>query len=286
MPRAPYPAIQYHPLEPRHLPQAHALSAALRWPHRLEDWHFALGLGAGEAAWHGDDMAGVALRWNYQGGSTLGQIIVAPAYQGHGIGSALVARALERHDTPGALLHATPEGAGVYARLGFGVVGLLQQHQAVLPDNLPAPAALPPGTALRPLAASDRDWAVDLDAAATGMRRERLIDMLMRQGRGAVLVRGGRAVGYAVVRRWGFGWVIGPVIAPDLPSAQALVHHWLAQYRGEFVRVDTAASSGLGPWLARHGLPRVDYSTIMAHGPQPMKDSRYRAYALVSQAMG
>ena len=49
------------PLEEKHLPQAHALSAALGWPHRVEDWRFVLGLGHGLAAIDGDRLQGTLI---------------------------------------------------------------------------------------------------------------------------------------------------------------------------------------------------------------------------------
>ena len=286
VPPSPTSAIQYRPLQEADLPQAHALSAALQWPHRLEDWRFGWRLGAGEAAWHGADLAGVALHWDYGTCMTLGHIIVAPAHQGQGIGGTLVARALRHAAAPAALLHATPAGAGVYARQGFGVVGQVAQHQGVVPAQLPAAGPLPAGVALRPLAPGDRAWAMAWDTAATGMRREALLGALWDTAQGVVLMRAGQPAGFSLLRRAGRGWVVGPLVAPDLDGAQAMVRHWLAGRPGEFLRVDTGADSGLGPWLARHGLPRVDFGAIMSRGPMPARDSRRRAYALVSQALG
>lgn len=280
------PTLEYRPLQDHELSQAHALSAALQWPNRLEDWRFGWRLGIGEAAWRGTEMVGVALRWHYGGAVALGHIIVSPAHQGYRIGSTLVSRALAQADAPAALLHATPAGAGVYARLGFGVVGQLQQHQGVVPTDLPAGQPLPLHEVLRPLTAQDRAWAITQDTAATGMRRDALIGTLVDQAPGVVLMRDGARVGYSVVRRAGFGWVVGPIIGPDLQAAQALARYWLARHAGKFLRVDTAADSGLGPWLIRHGLPRIDLATIMARGPLPVRDPRCRAYALVSQALG
>jgi hypothetical protein len=42
--------VHLRPMQPSDLEAAHALSAGLKWPHRLEDWRFALVYGAGVVA--------------------------------------------------------------------------------------------------------------------------------------------------------------------------------------------------------------------------------------------
>ena len=37
----------YRPFAETDLPAAHRLSEAVKWPHRLDDWRFALQLGGG-----------------------------------------------------------------------------------------------------------------------------------------------------------------------------------------------------------------------------------------------
>lgn len=77
-------AIAIEGLEARHLAQAHALSAAVGWPHRQEDWNFVLGLGQGLAALNGDELLGTIIWWPFgEKFATLGMVIVAPTMQGH-----------------------------------------------------------------------------------------------------------------------------------------------------------------------------------------------------------
>ena len=96
--------------------------------------------------------------------------------------------------------------------------------------------------------------------------------------RGACGVAAGRALGasaqaalvargFAELRRFGRGWVIGPVVAPDADGAKALILHWLAVKQGSFCRIDIPGESGLGPWLEELGLPCVGTVLTMARGP-------------------
>jgi hypothetical protein len=100
-----------------------------------------------------------------------------------------------------------------------------------------------------------------------------------------VLDRGGVASGFAMLRRFGRGQLVGPVVAPDPEAARLLIAHWLGQRQGEFIRVDVTADSGLSPWLAGLGLCQVDEVVRMARGGAPVP-AAVRSFALVNQALG
>ena len=101
-----------------------------------------------------------------------------------------------------------------------------------------------------------------------------------------VLSRGGSVTGYAACRAFGKGHVIGPVIAPDVDAARVLIDSILSQLPTGFVRVDTRADSGLGPWLESRGLACVDTATQMVRGATPPASERARVFALCSQSLG
>ena len=84
----------------------------------------------------------------------------------------------------------------------------------------------------------------------------------------------------------GRGYAIGPVVAPDLPGAQALVGHCCSLYAGKFLRIDVDAASGLPAWLEAQGLPRVDTATTMVRGGAPERGPAFGGWALVTQSMG
>ena len=60
----PADAVRLRLFEPGDLPAAHAMSSALKWPHRIEDWQFALSLGQGVVAERDGKVLGTALSWN------------------------------------------------------------------------------------------------------------------------------------------------------------------------------------------------------------------------------
>jgi len=267
------------------LEAAQDLSREFQWPHRLEDWRFSFVHGDGIAAVRDGQLVGTALRWLWgDQHATVGLVMVAPRMQGQRLGQHLMQAVMAGLEDRTVLLHATAEGRGVYERMGFAITGEVRQHQ-----GLAAPAqlvALAEGERLRPLGRNDAQSLIALDAQSAGMPREAMLLQLLAEGETVVLARGGEAVGFSIVRRFGRGHVIGPVVAPDLTSAQALIGHWCSRYAGKFLRIDVDAAGGLPEWLEAQGLPRVGTVTTMVRGTPPKRGPAFGGWALVNQAMG
>lgn len=271
-------------LEASDLAQAAALSAALSWPHRPEDWRFALDLGHGLALRRGEVLVGTAMAWCFGDRfATVGMIIVDASSQGLRLGSRLFDALLETLGTRNVLLNATREGLELYRRRGFVSFGQVCQHQgiAVTPPDETADAPVTPAEG------ADLPAVLDLDAAATGMPRQQLLARLVEAGDLHVLrSETGVPCGYAITRQFGRGHVIGPVVAVNEEDAKALIADTLSRLQGQFVRIDTSASSNLGPWLERSGLQHVDTVEAMCRGTLPEPTGPRRVFAIASQSLG
>ena len=230
------------------------------------------------------ELAATALWWPYDDGfASFGMIIVTPPLQGRGIGRRLMDELLRQADGRAVILNSTREGYRLYEQLGFVAYGQVNQHQGVL--------AAPPVDALanevvRPVRTDDIAAIRELDRLASGMGRTRLLDALFAVGKIAVVEREGRVQGYACVRPFGRGVVVGPVVARDTSDAQALVATLAADHRGSFVRIDVPAASGLSPWLEEIGLPQVDDVVSMARGKPPTRAADATLFALSNQSLG
>jgi len=266
-----------------HLPQALALSSALGWPYRLEDWAFAHGLGQGLALEQDGRLIGTAMRWDYGAEyGSVGMIIVANAFKGRGYGARLVDTLLAGAGPRNLFLNATQEALELYRRRGFVITGELQQHQGVL---APTGSAAPPAW-IRTAEAADFARIMKLDLAALGMPRHELLRRLMESGTMLMLGDRGEESGYATCRAFGRGHVIGPVVAASIEDARALIEAAMSRLQGQFVRVDTPRELGLGPWLEARGLARVDTASAMVRGALPEATGPSRVYALCSQSLG
>lgn len=281
--------IQYRRFTVADIEAAHALSAELKWSHRAEDWQFVANAGSGLVAEQDARVIGTVLCWKY--GTTtasLGMVIVSPAHQGHGIGRRLTELALEELGSRATLLHATPAGRPLYEKLGFAPVGTLDQHQGAAFQ--PPLVSLAPGERLRPLGASDTPRLIELASRASGLERGAVLPALLECADGIGLDRDGELVGFALFRRFGRGFAIGPVVAPragEPQHAKALISHWLALNAGMFVRIDVPGGSGLTEWLEALGLLRVDSVVKMLRNPQHAApaDAAFAEYGIINQAI-
>ena len=266
-----------------HLPQALALSQALQWPYRLEDWAFALALGRGFAVEIDGRLAGTALWWPYgQHHASAGMIIVAGHAQRMGIGRTLMDGVLADAAGRSVILNSTVEGFSLYKSLGFVESGHVHQHQAVLTL---APAR-DSGSATRPFRAGDLETIRSLDHAGSGMDRAALIDALLEIGQVEVVERDGVVSGYGCARPWGRGVVIGPVIADTAAEARGLILALAAPLAGRFVRLDVTSACGLSAWLQSIGLPQIDQVVAMTFGEPPPSSAAATRFALANQSLG
>ncbi len=118
------------------------------------------------------------------------------------------------------------------------------------------------------------------------MDRAHLLVKLLEESEGVMLDGDGAAAGFALRRRFGRGQVIGPVVAPGLESAKAMIASLLDRHAGEFVRIDVPEESGLGAWIATAGLAEVGTVIRMVRGTDASAPRAVHSFGLASQAFG
>lgn len=270
---------------PDDIAEGHRLSVAVGWPHREEDWAFSLSVGHGLVATIDDRIVGTAMWWVFDPGvAKLGMVIVDPALQRAGIGRLLMNEVLQRLAERTVLLVATKAGAPLYRKLGFVDAGLIGQHQGIATKG--GPHDLRPGTSIRPGLPQDLPHLIELDRQANGHARPQVIETLLTEGRAVVLEAEGRTEAFAIIRRFGRGDTIGPVVARDRRAAKALMAALIDDRQGSFVRADVPVEAGLSDWLGNRGLANVSEVLTMARGTPPEPSTTFHRFALVSQALG
>lgn len=275
------------------LPACHGLSQAVGWSHRLPDWTLAFECGKGWVAESSGRVVGSALYWKWGSDySTLGLVIVSPECQGRGVGKKLLTTLLTKLEGTKVRLHATPEGKPLYKKLGFVTTGGICQHQSPELHAVPAPA-LAADCQFHSLGLQDVSTLTELDALSSGMQRSVLYQALLDPSssasieKGLMLTRNGQPAGFSMLRKFGRGYVIGPVIAASLDDAKLLVSQQLSKSAGKFVRLDVEAALGLSEWLTGLGLPCVDKPTTMYKDGEPwVCAAGWRNFSLITQAMG
>jgi predicted N-acetyltransferase YhbS len=277
--------VTIRPMTAADVPHGQALTASFGWPHRHEDWALMQALGQDLVAERQGKLMGTALCWRYGADwATLGMIGVYAEMQGHGIGRRLLCALMQEEEGRNLALHATRAGMSLYAAEGFAPTGTIVQHQGVVAR--PEPAPLPQGTRLRPVAPADLPAIAALDRVACGMDRTRLLAELLDHPGGVALEDGGVLAGFALLRRFGRGRVIGPVVAPDVERAKAMIAPLLGREAGQFLRIDIPRESGLCAWLAAAGLTEAGMVIRMVRGTDASADRAVRTFGLASQAFG
>ena len=274
--------IEIRPFRSEHLDAAVRLSQEAGWPHRLEDWKVALDLSKGVVAIAADDeVVGTTLLTPYETDcATINMVIVSASMRGRGLGRRLMEAALALADGRPLRLTATSDGLPLYEKLGFRQTGAVVQHQGLV-----AAVAKPANTEVATKA--DIPAITALDREAFGADRSALIARLADLGEFAIIRRDGKVAAYACLRSFGRGEVVGPVVAPDIEDAKSLLSHFMSRKTGAFLRVDTGAETGLGPWLASHSLVHVGGGITMVNPViKRSNPSTVTTFALANQALG
>lgn len=296
--RDPAPALTapaLTPMTPQHVDAAVQLSRAAGWPHRAEDWALLLSLGGGLVATDaGGRVLGTALRADFGAVSVANMILVAAELRGRGLGRQLFETLLSRAPDARWRLVATNDGLPLYRSLGFVETGLVRQYQGVVPDGYdPASDAewVTPDAALR-------TQIIGMDQDAGGAARAAFFAAIDAQARIAVLRGADGLQGFGVLRPFGQGHVLAPLIARDATTATQILRRVAGSMAGRFLRIDTLSPPGgacpLAAPVAEAGLGLAGTGIDMirppisggppAHRPDPPRI--YHRFALAAQALG
>lgn len=271
------PGLTIAPFVSRHLGDALRLSQAEGWPHRLDDWALSLSVSQGVVALQGGRVVGTALCTVFGGVANMNMIIVSSDLRGHGLGRKLMQAVMQFAGAREMRLVATADGKPLYEKLGFQAMGQIFQHQGIAQAQA---VDMPVTIQDAATAAAEVDTLAAMDRDATGMERRALLAGFAQQG--TVLRAEG---GFAMLRDFGRGTVLGPVVARDTATARALICAAASHCSGSFLRIDLTDPT-LVPFAENLGLPHVGGGTAMIKNGMPMAAHHYTTFALASQALG
>lgn len=252
--------LHVRPLTLDDLPLGMRLKDQAKWNQTEADWRRALVLSPDDC-YVGlcDDVPAATLTTCVFGDvAWIAMVLTDPAFRGRGLATALLTHALahlERRGIRSVRLDATALGKPVYEKLGFVVDGGAVRYfgQPLLPATELAEAE----TRTRPLHRDDLARAGQLDLAASGNPRERLLVSLQFDWPAACFAGGDDAdlSGFVVARRGSRAAQIGPcVVGRDDAIGPALMKRAFHAVGGP-VYVDVPEShSAAQAFVARCGL--------------------------------
>ena len=260
------------------------LSQALRWPHREADWQqfisWANAHGAALAVRADGRLIGCGLAWQWgQEQGSIGMVIVDAAWQRRGIGKRLFKSLLQALEGRDVMLQATAQGRPLYESLGFTAIGQARQfHGHWQPPVEAGPtSSLATDELTRLLQPQDLPALLAYDQRERGLTRPALLQALLAQmdadERCAVSMDAhGRLCGYGILRRFGRGWVVGPLLADGADRAVALVKRLIQERTGDFVRIDLAADTRAFPASHSHAQAQAQAQAQAGHDRPSAQD--------------
>ncbi|WP_030319500.1 GNAT family N-acetyltransferase [Streptomyces sp. NRRL B-3229] len=286
MPTPSLAALPIRRLTLRDLTACADLSQDRGWPREEHKWGFLLAAGKGYGI---DDPEGGLVTacvvteygpYNQPDLGAIGMVLVAERHARQGVGRRLMQHVLSLMGTTPLTLHATPYGRPLYEELGFKVIGraeMLKGHFT------------PGGSAstVRTRAATAEDLAaiLQLDEEVLGTDRTHLVTRLPAfADQLRVVEESGRITGYAAAWPNMDTHVVGPLVARDTETAQALLAS-LATGTDRPLRTDIdVRHEELRAWAQERGLAPVAYNAVMAYGISELPGDWKRRFAPLTVA--
>lgn len=265
----------------------HELTVSVRWPHRNSDLDFLIQQGRGYLALDEIERpVGSAMHFPMgEDFALLGMMVTPPRLQARGGGRFLLRQIMRDCAGRDLRLNATRSGYRLYREAGFVDVGKVWQHQGVV-GSVPTPEP-PDGVEIREITPQDRAAIEEMDAHAFGADRRDILAALTEVGSGLIALEGGRPCGFAMVRRFGKGQVLGPLVAESEPLAIAIAASVLDGASGQFMRLDTPCQgNALREFLSAAGMVQFDAVTEMRLGPHRRAETGMVTYALAAHSLG
>ncbi|MBO9467816.1 GNAT family N-acetyltransferase [Tropicibacter sp. R15_0] len=276
-----------HPITAERLPLLHELTVGVYWPHRARDLELLTQIGEGYLALDEVGRAlGSSMKFEYGSDfAMIGMMTTAPRLQSKGTGRWLLNKIMDECSGRDMRLTATRAGYRLYEQSGFIPVAPVRQQQGIARRIY-----LPEGAeGLTVRLAEDGDWQgiLDLDQHAFGADRSHALACLQAKSECFVAEQAGRLTGFAMVRNFGKGQVIGPVVAENDQMAIQVVAPIIQSREGKFLRLDTPAAEGeFSAFLSAAGLGVYDTVTEMRIGPNRRADTGAVLYGLAAHTLG
>ncbi|MGW4999096.1 GNAT family N-acetyltransferase [Streptomyces hydrogenans] len=214
--------------------------------------------------------------------AAIGMVLVAERYARRGVGRRLMRHVLEEAGETPLTLYATPNGQPLYEGLGFTEIG----RSAMVKGHFSATVPAPPVT-VRPATADDLQEILRLDQEIFGLDRTPLITRLPAfADHLRVAVDDGAITGFAAAWPNMDTHVVGPLIARDTATAQALVAS-LAAATDRPLRTDVdLRHAGLLSWLEENGLAPIMTNAMMVRSLPDLPGDSGRRFAPLTVAAG
>lgn len=281
--------VVFRAMESSDIPAGLRLCRAAHWNQTARDWEHFIALspaGCRVAARNGRVIGTVATVRYEERFSWIGMVLVDPPERGRGIGAMLMTQAIGGlEDIPSIRLDATPAGHAVYRKLEF-----IDEYQLIrMEASGQRPDVEYDSHPARPMNQRDLPSIAEFDRRVFGADRHRTLAWMLD---GApeyawIIEQNGFVSGYAFGRH-GFNFEhIGPVIARDRETAQALASACLSRTAEKRVILDAPRHDDQwSDWLQSIGFREQRPFIRMYRGGNPFPGLPENQFAILGPEFG
>ena len=252
-----------------------------RWNQLEEDWRCFLDgtPGSGWLAEQDGVAIGTVATLRYRPGfAWLSMMLVDPAHRRTGVGSQLLAAALEAlTDEKCVRLDATPAGEPLYRRFGF-----VPEYPLTRASAMAMRTALPPG--IRPMTTPDLPSIFARDREIFGADRSALLTSFYHRAPELAAIAPG--AGYCFGRRGRLYHQLGPLVADEIAAAQDLAAYCMARRSGPIAIDGTHFSPQWMAWLESAGFASERPFLRMRRGENSHPGQAERQFAIAGPEFG
>lgn len=258
------------------IPLGMSLKRQAGWNQTRQDWQRFMAMspqGCFVATAHGSDV-GTAATFVMGDIGWIAMMLVAPAAQGQGVGTAIMNHCISHLRQQGVRsirLDATPQGKPVYLKLGFQPQFELQRWEGTLPTN--EPEAVDGTLRVRAATTADLPAITAMDRQSMATDRKTLLEHLLQEDDAQAIVvhRSEALAAYGLSRRGANATFIGPCVATDQQAGLALLETLGQLHAGQRVLVDVPVQNEASEqWFKRY-LKIQRPLTRMSLGDQPLE---------------
>jgi predicted N-acetyltransferase YhbS len=278
-------------LTERDVAEAMRLKEAAGWNQTEEDWRrllrlaprgcFASTVGGRVVATTTTTTYGRALAW-------VGMVLVDTRFRRKGIATTLVRAALDSLEVEGVetvKLDATPEGAPVYASLGFEAELRIERWKGTagghVSESIRPPDGAPPQLFEKVLGLDRRAFGADRSELLKALSDEACVTPSLNVG------GGGQLRGYALARRGSHVAYLGPVVAEEVETAAFLLDDVLGRLGHDQVYVDLNTTfEGGARELAARGFIKQRELIRMRRGKKTSAGTSRSVFAIAGPEVG
>ena len=219
--------------------------------------------------------------------ASIGMVIVNEEYRGLGLGKKATQKCIDNvSQNTSIMLISTEDGKPLYENLGFNTVDYV--HKYLCDNYIPTKLFINREITLKNYSENDINEIIELDLAAFGVKRSRLLLNRINQSKHCLVVRNlkGKIIGFGLSILGPVNLLIGPIVAPDSQIAALIIDRLVLNHQGK-LRIDVPSNNDeLMLFLEKSGFVKVSIPPIMIKNSINMPYRNQELYAITAQIFG